>query len=98
MLDLSKKRILVTGGSGFLGKQVVSQLEKAGANLDKITVPRSQACDLRVLENCQKAVSEQDIVIHLAAHVGGIGLNQEKPAELFYDNLIHGHPSDSFCL
>ena len=90
MLDLSKKRILVTGGSGFLGQQVVSQLKMAGANLDKITVPRSQACDLRVLENCQKAVSEQDIVIHLAAHVGGIGLNQEKPAELFYDNLIMG--------
>ena len=90
MLNLSKKRILVTGGSGFLGKQVVSQLEKAGANPEKITVPRSQACDLRVLENCQKAVSEQDIVIHLAAHVGGIGLNQEKPAELFYDNLIMG--------
>ena len=90
MLDLSKKRILVTGGSGFLGKQVVSQLEIAGANPEKITVPRSQACDLRVLENCQKAVSEQDIVIHLAAHVGGIGLNQEKPAELFYDNLTMG--------
>jgi GDP-L-fucose synthase len=43
-----------------------------------------------VLENCQRAVEQQDIVIHLAAHVGGIGLNREKPAELFYDNLMMG--------
>jgi len=45
---------------------------------------------LRVLENCQRAVEQQEIVIHLAAHVGGIGLNQVKPAQLFYDNLIMG--------
>jgi GDP-L-fucose synthase len=43
-----------------------------------------------VWENCQRAVDQQDIIIHLAAHVGGIGLNREKPAELFYDNLIMG--------
>ncbi len=89
-LDLQSKRILVTGGAGFLGKQVVAQLEKAGANPEKITIPRSRDCDLRIFEACQRAVSEQDIVIHLAAHVGGIGLNQVKPAELFYDNLMMG--------
>ena len=89
-LDLRNKRILVTGGAGFLGRQVVSQLCQAGADLQKITVPRSHDCDLKTMENCQRAVNQQDIVIHLAAHVGGIGLNREKPAELFYDNLMMG--------
>jgi GDP-L-fucose synthase len=90
MLDLSNKRILVTGGAGFLGKQVVKQLCQSGANQEKITIVRSRDCDLRVLENCQRAAEQQDIIIHLAAHVGGIGLNREKPAELFYDNLMMG--------
>ncbi|NEP32135.1 MULTISPECIES: GDP-L-fucose synthase [unclassified Moorena] len=89
-LDLSNKRILVTGGAGFLGRQVVDQLCKAGADAQKITIPRSRDYDLRSLENCQRAVDQQDIIIHLAAHVGGIGLNREKPAELFYDNLMMG--------
>jgi GDP-L-fucose synthase len=89
-LDLQNKRILVTGGAGFLGRQVVHQLCQAGADPQKITVPRSQDLDLRKMENCQRAADQQDIVIHLAAHVGGIGLNREKPAELFYDNLMMG--------
>jgi GDP-L-fucose synthase len=87
---LSNKRIVVTGGAGFLGKQVVDQLRQAGAEPEKITVPRSRDRDLRRWENCQTVVKEQDIIIHLAAHVGGIGLNREKPAELFYDNLMMG--------
>lgn len=89
-LDLGNKRILVTGGAGFLGRQVVSQLCQEGADPEKITVPRSQEFDLTKLENCQRAVDQQDVVVHLAAHVGGIGLNREKPAELFYDNLMMG--------
>ncbi len=90
MLDLTDKRILLTGGAGFLGKQVVNELLAAGAQLEKITIPRSRDCDLRKLDHCQRAVQQQDIVVHLAAHVGGIGLNQVKPAELFYDNLMMG--------
>ncbi|MDX2242955.1 MAG: GDP-L-fucose synthase [Leptolyngbyaceae cyanobacterium bins.302] len=89
-LELGNQRILVTGGAGFLGRQVVDQLCQAGADPEKITVPRSREYDLRQLESCQRAVDQQDIVIHLAAHVGGIGLNREKPAELFYDNLMMG--------
>lgn len=88
--DLTGKRILVTGGAGFLGKQVVKQLCEVGANPSKITAPRSRDCDLRIMENCQRAVDQQDVVVHLAAHVGGIGLNREKPAELFYNNLMMG--------
>ncbi|PPJ63379.1 GDP-L-fucose synthase family protein [Cuspidothrix issatschenkoi] len=89
-LDLVNKRILVTGGAGFLGRQVIDQLCQNGADRGKITVTRSHNCDLRVWENCQRAADQQDIIIHLAAHVGGIGLNREKPGELFYDNLIMG--------
>lgn len=89
-LDLSNKRILVTGGAGFLGRQVIDQLVKAGADAQKIAVTRSRDCDLRIMENCKSAADQQDIIIHLAAHVGGIGLNQLKPAELFYDNLMMG--------
>ncbi len=89
-LDLNNKRIVVTGGAGFLGRQVVDQLVQAGADPQKITIPRSQDYNLCTLEACQRVVDQQDIVIHLAAHVGGIGLNREKPAELYYDNLMMG--------
>ncbi len=89
-LDLSNKQILVTGGAGFLGKQVIAQLVAAGASPEKIKVVRSKDYDLTTLEACERAVDGQNIIIHLAAHVGGIGLNQAKPAELFYDNLMMG--------
>ena len=89
-MELADKKILVTGGAGFLGKQVVQQLIAAGATADNILVTRSRDYDLTKMEACQRAVAGQDMIIHLAAHVGGIGLNREKPAELFYDNLMMG--------
>lgn len=90
MVELNGKRVLVTGGAGFLGKQVVAQLMAAGAQEKLITVVRSRDYDLCQMPACQAVVQNQDIIIHLAAHVGGIGLNREKPAELFYDNLMMG--------
>lgn len=88
MIDLSLKKVVVTGGSGFLGKCVVKKLKERGVT--NILIPRSSEYDLREKENCKKIIEGQDIIIHLAAHVGGIGLNREKPGELFYDNLMMG--------
>src|SRR2546430_4237290 len=82
------RRVLVTGGAGFLGSRVVAQLEAAGAR--DIVVPRSKTLILVDRENCRRAVKTMDIVIHLAAKVGGIGFNRENPGQLFFDNLMMG--------
>ncbi len=86
----SQQRFAVTGGSGFLGRHVIAQMESLGAT--QIFVPRKAQYDLveheaimRLLEDAQP-----DVIIHMAAQVGGIGANREHPAEFFYNNLMMG--------
>src|SRR3989338_7145755 len=89
-MELKGKNILVTGGSGFLGGYVTKELVAQGADPARVRSLSSQDYDLRLWAECVQAVQGQDIVIHLAGVVGGIGLNREKPGELFYDNLMMG--------
>ena len=80
----------MTGGNGFLGKAVVAALVRHGATLERIFTPTSQELDLTIFDNCRKAVFGKEIVIHLAARVGGIGANAEHPGKFFYENAIMG--------
>lgn len=84
------KKVIVTGGAGFLGSYVAQKFQKRGCK--DIIVPRSRDYDLRREEAIIRLYEEThpDMVIHLAAKVGGIGANREKPGEFFYDNLIMG--------
>jgi GDP-L-fucose synthase len=87
-IDLTKKKILVTGASGFLGLHLTRSLKEKGVK--KLFTPRSIEYDLRKLEACKQVVKGMDLVIHLAGYVGGIGLNMEHPGEMFYDNIRMG--------
>jgi GDP-L-fucose synthase len=90
MTDLTCKRIVVTGGSGFLGRHVVAALTSRGC--DSVLVPRKAVYDLTREADVARMYADMrpDIVVHLAAVVGGIGANREAPGRFFYDNVMMG--------
>lgn len=90
MIDLKNKKFLVTGGNGFLGSYVVQKLTARGVPRENISTPHSAEFDLREMDNCRRVVEGKDVVIHLAAKVGGIGYNREHPGELFFNNIMIG--------
>jgi GDP-L-fucose synthase len=90
MIELNKKRIILTGGAGFLGRFVEKKLNERGCG--SVFIPHIEDYDLRDPENIKRMYKDAsaDIVIHLAAVVGGIGANSENPGSFFYDNLVMG--------
>ena len=93
-----EKRVIVTGGSGFLGSFVIENLKQRGATTESIFIPRVENYDLvdpnairRLYADTLNEIDPKKVVIiHLAAHVGGIGANREHPADFFYENLMMG--------
>ena len=92
MIDLTGCRIVVTGGAGFLGRAVVAALRGRGVAEDRIVVPRRRDFDLTIEEHVARLYEEArpDVVIHLAAEVGGIGANMAHPGRFFFANMAMG--------
>ncbi len=91
MISLRDKKILITGGGGFLGSFVLARLARRGC-VDNVYVPRRAQWDLRDRDHIVRLLREQkpDVILHLAAVVGGIGANRANPGKFFYDNAIMG--------
>ena len=89
-MDLRHKTILITGGAGFLGRHLVARLQRHGCT--RLVVPRSSACDLTHEDAIRRLFAEHrpQVVLHLAAQVGGIGANRRSPGAFLYNNLIMG--------
>jgi GDP-L-fucose synthase len=92
MIDLSTKRIVVTGGAGFLGQSVCGRLAERGVAPERIVVPRRRDFDLTIEADVARLyeTARPDVVIHLAAEVGGIGANMAHPGRFFYANMAMG--------
>ena len=90
--ELTRARILVTGGSGFLGSHVLEELEARGVPAENVIAPRSSEYDLVRPEAVERLLRETrpDVVVHLAAVVGGIGANRARPGDFFYKNVMMG--------
>jgi len=87
-MSFDTKRFVVTGGAGFLGRHVCKKLIEFGVDKSNIFVPRSIEYDLRDLEACRRLMRKDDVVIHLAAKVGGLWAHVNKQADFFYDNAM----------
>ena len=92
MTELRGQRIVVTGGAGFLGRSVYRVLRERGVSDDLLFVPRRRDFDLTVEADVERLyeTARPDIVIHLAAEVGGIGANMAQPGRFFYANMAMG--------
>lgn len=84
------KKIVVTGGAGFLGSRVCDELIRKGARKESLVIPRTATDDLKVFSNAMRVTEGADLVIHMAAKVGGIGFNQKYGGDLFYHNISMG--------
>ena len=92
MLDLTTKRICVTGGAGFLGTYVCKAFRALRVQPDRLFVPRREDYDLTFQHNVERLYDDAkpDVVIHLAAEVGGIGANMRHPGRFFFANMSMG--------
>jgi GDP-L-fucose synthase len=89
-MELTDKKIVLTGGAGFLGTHVFNKLIDRGVPRENIFIPRSADLDLRKIEDCERAVNGRQVVIHTAGVTGNAEFHKAHPGSIFYDNLTMG--------